>query len=199
MKADIPRTRRDGPYPAAGRPTISRREASPWRNRRCPEPDRQSFFGSRLQPPTPDRHHHRATGRLMSSMSFHQALLGPTRAYWLDDPPDLSSKDATRQYPVDDPLLSCKQQVGLESPNSSEIDDPCPISVWGRIVDDTLTMRFPLTAYLRFRCLACRLVLDALQAEGRGFESHHLHHHHKAPAQQGRRRPLTRLTGARCP
>ena len=36
-------------------------------------------------------------------------------------------------------------------------------------------MRFPLTADLRFHCVACRLLLDALQAEGRGFESRHLH------------------------
>jgi hypothetical protein len=42
------------------------------------------------------------------SLSFHQPLLGPTGAHWLDDPPDLSCKDSTRQYAVDDPLLSCK-------------------------------------------------------------------------------------------
>ena len=59
----------------------------------------------------------------MSSMSFHQALLGPTGAYWLDDLSDVSFKESTRQYAVDDSLLSRKQQVGLESPNSSEIDD----------------------------------------------------------------------------
>jgi hypothetical protein len=39
----------------------------------------------------------------------------------------------------------------------------------------------------------------ALQAGGRGFESHHLHHQHEVPAQHRYRRPLTRLTGARCP
>jgi len=27
--------------------------------------------------------------------------------YWLDDPPDLSSKDSTRQHAADDPRLSC--------------------------------------------------------------------------------------------
>ena len=32
---------------------------------------------------------------------------GPTGAYLLDDPPDLSCKDGTRHYSVDDPLLSC--------------------------------------------------------------------------------------------
>ena len=44
--------------------------------------------------------------------SFHLPLLGLTGAYWLDDPSDLSCKDDTRQHAVDDPLLSCKQQVG---------------------------------------------------------------------------------------
>jgi len=39
--------------------------------------------------------------------SFHQALLDPTGAHWLDDPPDLSSKDSTRRYAVDDARLSC--------------------------------------------------------------------------------------------
>ena len=38
----------------------------------------------------------------------------------------------------------------------------------------------------------------ALQAGGRGFESHHLHHHRNRPAQQGCRRPLTWLTEAGC-
>jgi hypothetical protein len=40
-------------------------------------------------------------------LSFHLALLERTGAYWLDDPPDLSCQDSTRQHPVDDPLLSC--------------------------------------------------------------------------------------------
>jgi hypothetical protein len=114
-------------------------------------------------------------------LSFHQALLSPIGAHWLDGPPDLTCKDSTDQYAVDDPLLACTQQVGLESPNSSEIDDPCPVGLWGGIVDDTLTMRFPLTADLRFHCVACRLVLDALQAEGRGFESRHLHNRRSTP------------------
>jgi hypothetical protein len=39
-----------------------------------------------------------ATGsaELSFRLSFHQALLGPTGAHWLDDPPDLSCKDSTR-------------------------------------------------------------------------------------------------------
>jgi hypothetical protein len=48
-------------------------------------------------------------------LSFHTASLGPTGAYWLDDPSDLSCKEATRQHALDVPLLSCKQQVGGSS------------------------------------------------------------------------------------
>ena len=48
-------------------------------------------------------------------LSFHLPLLGPTEAHWLDDPPDLSSQDSTQQHPVDDPRLSCKQQVAGSS------------------------------------------------------------------------------------
>jgi hypothetical protein len=43
-------------------------------------------------------------------LSFHLVLLGLTGAHWLDDPSDVSCKDSTRQYAVDDPLLSCKQR-----------------------------------------------------------------------------------------
>jgi hypothetical protein len=35
-------------------------------------------------------------------LSFHPALLGPTGAHWLDDPPDPTCKDSTQQYAVDD-------------------------------------------------------------------------------------------------
>jgi hypothetical protein len=41
------------------------------------------------------------------SMSFHPALLGPTGAYWLDDPPDVACKESTRQHAVDGCPLSC--------------------------------------------------------------------------------------------
>jgi len=34
-------------------------------------------------------------------LSFHLALLGPTGAHWLDDPPDLSCKETTRQHTED--------------------------------------------------------------------------------------------------
>jgi hypothetical protein len=46
-------------------------------------------------------------------LSFHLVLLGPTGAYWLDDPPDLSCKDDIRQHAVDDPLLSCNRCTPL--------------------------------------------------------------------------------------
>jgi hypothetical protein len=52
-------------------------------------------------------------------LSFHQVSLGPTGAYWLDNGPDLSCQESTRQHAVDDPLLSCKQQVGGSSPLAS--------------------------------------------------------------------------------
>jgi hypothetical protein len=51
--------------------------------------------------------------------SFHQALLRPSGAHWLDDPSDVSCKDSTGQHAVDDPRLSCKQQVGGSSPPAS--------------------------------------------------------------------------------
>jgi hypothetical protein len=50
------------------------------------------------------------------SWSFHWPLLGPTGAPWLDDIPDLSCQDSTQEHPVDDPLLSGKQQVEGSSP-----------------------------------------------------------------------------------
>ena len=52
-------------------------------------------------------------------LSFHLALLGPTGAHWLDDRSDVSCQDGTRQHAVDDPRLSCKQQVGGSSPPAS--------------------------------------------------------------------------------
>jgi hypothetical protein len=52
-------------------------------------------------------------------LSFHQALLGPTGAHWLDNASDLSCMEDTGQYAVDDPRLSCKQQVGGSSPPAS--------------------------------------------------------------------------------
>jgi hypothetical protein len=59
-------------------------------------------------------------GGMSFRLSFHLALLGPTGAYWLDDPSDLSCKQSTRQYAVDDPLLSCKQQVRQGISSTSE-------------------------------------------------------------------------------
>jgi hypothetical protein len=71
--------------------------------------------------------------------SFHQPLLGLTGTYWLDDPPDVSSKDSTQQCRVDDPLLSCTQQRGLRVCHQSEARRAEPWSeihgVVGRLVD----------------------------------------------------------------
>jgi hypothetical protein len=52
-------------------------------------------------------------------MSFHPALLGPTGAHGLDDSPDVTCMETTRQHAVDGPRLSCKQQVGGSSPPAS--------------------------------------------------------------------------------
>jgi hypothetical protein len=38
-------------------------------------------------------------------LSFHQLLLGPIGAHWLDDPSDLTCKESTGQHAVDGPLL----------------------------------------------------------------------------------------------
>jgi hypothetical protein len=54
--------------------------------------------------------HGPATAGRSFRWSFHQGLLSPTGAYWLDDPPDVSCKDSTRQHAVDDARLSCKQR-----------------------------------------------------------------------------------------
>jgi hypothetical protein len=64
-----------------------------------------------MRRPRPRPENGRQRARLSFSMSFHLALLGPTGVHWLDDPPDLTCNDSTRQYAVDDPRLSCKQQV----------------------------------------------------------------------------------------
>jgi hypothetical protein len=42
-------------------------------------------------------------------VSFHLPPLGPSGAYWLDDPPDLTCQDSTQEHAVDDPLLSCNE------------------------------------------------------------------------------------------
>ena len=58
-------------------------------------------------------------------LSFHQALPGPTGAHWLDDPPDLSCKDSTRQHPVDNPLLSCNPLLATWGHGSPCASPPC--------------------------------------------------------------------------
>jgi hypothetical protein len=59
-------------------------------------------------------------------LSFHLALLGPTGAHWLDDPPDLSCKENTRQHAVDDPRLSCRQLLRRWPIAASEGRQPEP-------------------------------------------------------------------------
>jgi hypothetical protein len=51
--------------------------------------------------------------RLVIPLIIPPPLIGRSAAYWLNDPPDLSCKDSTRQHPVDDPLLSCRQLAGI--------------------------------------------------------------------------------------
>jgi hypothetical protein len=55
--------------------------------------------------------------------SFHQPLLIPSGAAWLDDQPDVSCKESTRQYAVDEPLLSCNSVPTWERPVVPEADD----------------------------------------------------------------------------
>jgi hypothetical protein len=45
-------------------------------------------------------------------LSFHLTPLGPTGAHWLDEPPDLSCEESTRQYALDDSRLSCNPLIG---------------------------------------------------------------------------------------
>jgi hypothetical protein len=42
-------------------------------------------------------------------LSFHLGLHQPTGAHGLDDAPELSCNETTRQHAVDDPLLSCNR------------------------------------------------------------------------------------------
>jgi hypothetical protein len=51
-------------------------------------------------------------------LSFHLPPLGPTGAHWLDDLPDPTCKDSTRQHSVDDPLRVPRQ---LQKPQLSVI------------------------------------------------------------------------------
>ncbi len=42
-----------------------------------------------------------ASSAMSFCLSFHLPVLGPTGPHWLDDPPDPTCKDSTRQYAVD--------------------------------------------------------------------------------------------------
>jgi hypothetical protein len=57
-------------------------------------------------------------------LSFHRPLLDPTGAHWLDELPDLSSKDSTGQYAVDDPLRSCLVNSGWTRASPTGIRKP---------------------------------------------------------------------------
>jgi hypothetical protein len=46
-----------------------------------------------------------AQARWSFRWSFHLGLLDPTGAYWLDDPSDLTCKDSSQHYSMDDPRL----------------------------------------------------------------------------------------------
>ena len=59
-------------------------------------------------------------------MSFHLALLGPTGAHLLDDPPDLSCRTAPASTPWDGSLLSCKQ---LFCVGEGWVDHVCEVPV----------------------------------------------------------------------
>jgi len=59
------------------------------------------------------------------SVSFHQALLSPSGAHWLDDPSDLTCKETTRQHAVDDPLLSCNPLLATWGHGSPPASPPC--------------------------------------------------------------------------
>src|SRR5215212_12008605 len=52
-------------------------------------------------------------------VSVHQAVPDSTPVIWLESVPDLSCKESTGRHTTDDPLLSCKQQVGGSSPPAS--------------------------------------------------------------------------------
>jgi hypothetical protein len=69
----------------------------------------------------PASKHYGAEARSAMSfcLSFHQALLGPSGAGWLDDRPDLRCQDCTRQHAVDGWLLSCMAALpGLARPTN---------------------------------------------------------------------------------
>ena len=64
-------------------------------------------------------------------LSSHQVLLAHTGPHQLEDPSYLCCKDSTPKYPVDDPLLSCKQQAfGFESRRQLEEAEVAVGSMW---------------------------------------------------------------------
>ena len=79
-------------------------------------------------------------------LSFHQVVLGPTGAHWLDGAPDVSCKDSTQQYPVDGLLLSCKLLLCQERPTRPKPFPRCPAtaSVWSPDMAEGLGRRIAL-------------------------------------------------------
>ena len=59
-------------------------------------------------------------------MSFHLALLSPSGAHWLDDRPDLSGQDSTRQHAVDGCPLSCNPPGWGAHPAAPELQATAP-------------------------------------------------------------------------
>ena len=59
---------------------------------------------------------------MSSCLSFPLALLGPSGAHWLDDLPDVTWKESTRQRAVDDPLMSCNQLPCQERPGPARLN-----------------------------------------------------------------------------
>jgi len=53
-------------------------------------------------------------------MSFHLALLVPSGPHWLDNAPNVTCKDSTRQHSLDGYPLSCKQLGEIDGLNVEE-------------------------------------------------------------------------------
>ena len=53
-------------------------------------------------------------------LSFHLPPLGPTGAHWLDDSPDLSCMESTRQHPWTIRACLVNSRLGFEAPPAPE-------------------------------------------------------------------------------
>jgi len=90
--------------------------------------------------------------------------------------------------------------VGMAALEDEHLSTPCSIVSLEKARkarhSDTLTRRNPVMRDLRFACSAHRLASAALQAGGRGFESHQLHQIAIGTAQRLCRRRLMASPGA---